>query len=475
MPAKQKEWFTVDREGLAKILRRKGMEFAVFELIQNAWDEAGVNSVCVTLEAANEKGYSKLLVEDDAPEGFKDLAHAYTLFAESEKKGNAEQRGRFNLGEKLVLALCKWATITSTKGMIVFDENGRHDNKTRREFGSAFEALIKMSAEERKHVEEQIHKLIPPDNIVTVFNNEPLSYPMPVAEFKVILPTELSDGDGNLHPTRRETSVTCYPLLNGEPAMIYEMGIPVVEHDCAFHVNVAQKVPLTIDRENVQPRYVRKLHTEVFNNTHQLLSPEETTNEWAQTAIESKDAQPAAVQDFMNKRFGEKRVSYDMSDPEANHKAVAEGYTLVRGGMLSGDAWKNVKEFGAIQAAGKMFPTHPEDFVPHEPAEETDGMKAVREYALKFARETLHIPITVEFGKQKSHELANYGGKRMQFNVANLGERWFDRSRNQLDIDDLITHELGHEIESNHLSKRYNDALTKIAALAMKAVREGRL
>jgi 3-(3-hydroxy-phenyl)propionate hydroxylase len=31
-----------------------------------------------------------------------DLTHAFTLFAESAKKGDAEKRGRFNLGEKLV-------------------------------------------------------------------------------------------------------------------------------------------------------------------------------------------------------------------------------------------------------------------------------------------------------------------------------------------------------------------------------------
>ena len=57
-----------------------------------------------------------LVVEDDAPEGFKDLSHAFTLFADSAKKINPEQRGRFNLGEKLVLAISDEVTIRTSKG-----------------------------------------------------------------------------------------------------------------------------------------------------------------------------------------------------------------------------------------------------------------------------------------------------------------------------------------------------------------------
>jgi hypothetical protein len=53
--------------------------------------------------------------EDEAPQGFRDLGHAFRFFAESAKKINPEQRGRFNLGEKLVLALCDEITIRKTR------------------------------------------------------------------------------------------------------------------------------------------------------------------------------------------------------------------------------------------------------------------------------------------------------------------------------------------------------------------------
>jgi hypothetical protein len=53
---------------------------------------------------------SKIEVDRRRPGRVRDLSHAFTLFAESVKKGDAEKRGRFNLGEKLVLALCDEAT-----------------------------------------------------------------------------------------------------------------------------------------------------------------------------------------------------------------------------------------------------------------------------------------------------------------------------------------------------------------------------
>jgi len=142
-----KNWFEVDKQGLAQILERKDKEFALFELVQNAWDEPGVTKVSVTLE---HQGWNKarLVVEDDAPEGFKDLSHAFTLFADSAKKANPEQRGRFNLGEKLVLAISDEVTICTTKGGIRFDAEGRHRLRSRQPVGSRIECRLRLAPDE---------------------------------------------------------------------------------------------------------------------------------------------------------------------------------------------------------------------------------------------------------------------------------------------------------------------------------------
>src|SRR5262252_2825025 len=120
-----KPWFDVDKKGLQKLLADRGIEFAIFELIQNAWDEAGVSRVDVTLKPDTDGMLcAELTVSDDAPNGFADLRHAYTLFAESAKKDNPKQRGRFNIGEKLVLSQCVSASIKTTKGTVYFGSDG---------------------------------------------------------------------------------------------------------------------------------------------------------------------------------------------------------------------------------------------------------------------------------------------------------------------------------------------------------------
>src|SRR6266436_1618484 len=164
-----KNWFEVDKQGLAKLLERKGKEFALFELIQNAWDEPGVSKVSISLEHQG-RNKARLVVEDDAPEGFKDLRHAFTLFADSAKKTNPEQRGRFNLGEKLVLAISDEVTISTTKGGIRFDAEGRHGLRSRQPVGSRIECLLRMTEDECNAVKSQVQKLISPEHIITVFN-----------------------------------------------------------------------------------------------------------------------------------------------------------------------------------------------------------------------------------------------------------------------------------------------------------------
>ena len=128
---KTADWFTVDRKGLAKLLERRGKEFVVYELLSNALDTEA-KEISIDLKARPGKRVADLIVVDDHPDGWRNLDHAYTLFAESEKKGDAEKRGRFNLGEKLVLALCEEAAISTTTGTVTFNGDGRRRDPTSR-------------------------------------------------------------------------------------------------------------------------------------------------------------------------------------------------------------------------------------------------------------------------------------------------------------------------------------------------------
>src|SRR5436190_10801200 len=102
-----KQWFEVDKAGLGKQAEQQCKGRLIGELVQNALDEAGVAKIAITLDLVPSRPLADLTVEDDSPEGFRDLSHAYTLFAYSYKRDNPEQRGQFNFGEKLVLAICE--------------------------------------------------------------------------------------------------------------------------------------------------------------------------------------------------------------------------------------------------------------------------------------------------------------------------------------------------------------------------------
>src|SRR6516165_2901572 len=136
-----KQWFDVDRDGLGKQAEEHGKGRLIGELVQNALDEAGVTQIAVTLAPVPGRPLADLTVEDDAPEGFRDFSHAWTLFADSYKRGNPELRGQFNLGEKMVLAVCESASISTTRGTVLFDQTEGRIEKPRqkRDRGSVFQ------------------------------------------------------------------------------------------------------------------------------------------------------------------------------------------------------------------------------------------------------------------------------------------------------------------------------------------------
>src|SRR5579871_2754230 len=169
------EWFSVDRAGLGKQAEEHGKGRLVGELVQNALDEAGVTQIAVSLALVPGRPLADLTVEDDAPEGFRDLTHAYTLFAESYKRGNPEQRGQYNFGEKLVLAVCESASISTTKGTVEFTEEGRIEHlRQKRERGSVFQGRIRMTREEYPAVCDYLRSLLLPDSVAVKFNGDRL-------------------------------------------------------------------------------------------------------------------------------------------------------------------------------------------------------------------------------------------------------------------------------------------------------------
>ncbi len=458
-------WFSVDRKGLSNLMKGREKSFILYELVQNAWDQ---RVTAVAVEITREGRKTTISVTDDDPEGFADLTHAYTLFAPSAKVANPEQRGRFNLGEKMVLSLASFAMIQTTKGTVVFDSAGRQQDRRKRDSGSMVLVEVQMTNREHEELLDAANRLIAP--VKTTINGHELPLRRPIASLTTTLPTVVADAEGVLKPTNRATVVQVYETQHGEDAWLYELGIPVVRTWDRFHVNVGQKVPLNMDRDNVTPSYLRVLRVAVLGVTADLLTPDDSTATWVKEACSDERVDPTAAKVIFENRFGAGAVAYDPSDPEANKLSTAAGRRVVHGGSLSAAEWANARRAGVLTPAGQVTPS-PKPFSPNgEPLTYVDrkdwttGMERVVQFAHDMAEEILGREITVLIANDSQWPFAaTYGPGTLHFNVGRLGWRWFERGVTESVID-LIIHEFGHEYESDHLSENYYNALTKIAA-----------
>jgi hypothetical protein len=472
-----KQWFNVDKAGLGRQAEEQGKGRLVGELVQNALDEAGVTQIAVSLAMVPGQELADLTVEDDSAAGFADLTHAYTLYAPSAKRANPTQRGQFNLGEKLVLAVCERASIVTTKGTVIFDPNkGRIEKPESRERGSVFKGRMQMTQEEYVHVCDYLRSLLLLDGIVVTFNGDRLMPRKPIHTFQASLETAISDSKGIMRPTTRKTEVSIYDPLPGETPALYEMGLPIVETNDKWHLSVGQKIPLNRDRNNVKPAYLRAVRTLVLNEMHNRLGQDDANTDWVRQAGSNPDCSEDAIKKVLDLRFGEKRAAFDPNDKEAGKNFVATGGTLVYGPMLSPQEWKNAKAAGAIEPAGKLCPS-PKPYgqgpdakdVNVIPSEKwTDGMRKIAEYSIFLGRQLMDVSVTVTFVNTTNNFAACYGkGGDLHFNLFRLGHKWFEGGISEA-ADRLLIHEFGHQFSGDHLSEEYHDALCLLGARMKK-------
>ena len=466
-------WFEVDRAGLAKVAGRRNKLFILRELVQNSWDEASTQIAVEVHGPVNGSALSTIIVTDDSPEGFADLSHAYTLFAPSRKVTNAEKRGRFNFGEKLVLALCSEARVETTKGTILFDKGEqRRRSPKKREAGSSFVGKIRLNAEEREALVASARAMLVPAGKRTLVNGLEIFPRKPVAEVAHVLTTEVATDTGALKSEYRGTTLRVYDVLPGEKAHLYEMGIPVVETGDRWHVDVGQKVPLNMERDNVSPSYLRDVRVAVANGTAHLLTVADANAPWARDALADYQCQPETTKTLVRLRFGDNVVVQDPNDPEANAKAAASGYTVVNGSQLSSDEWARVRDAKAMLPAGQVFPT-PRPFeeggrqlVMIERDLWTPAMARFEMLAKDIAAHLLGHGVEVAIACDPGwppEGCYSRSSKRVIVNAARHPDGWFDDLASESMLEFLI-HELAHAVESNHLSERYYDALTRFGA-----------
>lgn len=467
---KARQWFVLDTEGYSQVVARRGKPAILFELIANAFDAPGTSTVAVQLRRAKKsRTLAEVMVEDDSPDGFSDLEHAYVMYKPSERKGVAEQRGRWAAGEKSALSLMDRACVETTKGTIVFTSRGRTQKAAKRARGTLVWGQLPATDEELGEMQAAVRRVLVPEGIALTLNGDAIPYRAPLKVVTATLPTELADDSGRLRPTRRKTTVRIHRPLDGEEAALYELGIPVTPCGDTYTLDVQMKVPLGQDRDAVTAGYLSQLRAIVLEAMTEDLTSEAANSVWARDALERHgDKLPVAtVSRILDLRFGERRVAFDPTDRESNARAVAAGYTVVHGSQMSAAEWAAAKRAEAIKPAGQVTPSPRPDSeggAAREYLNESKWTPAIREVVALTRRVSAAI-IGAEIEVRVASDVtwpfaATYGARRFTYNVGRLGHRFFEGPIE--DILDLINHELGHEWASSHLSDDYYRALTKI-------------
>lgn len=478
------DWFLADKVGMRQIaerlVERRGFGIIAGELFQNAMDTDA--TIChMVIEKVQSSPSALLSVRDNSTTGFSDLRHAYTLFAPSGKKIDPSKAGRFNLGEKMVLSFCRKATIQSMTGTVQFDDDGRQEFPRRKiERGTIFDAVIDCTTDRMKQLLDYCDQLLVKPGLEFRINGRLIEPRQPIREFTTTLATEVAGDDGVLRKSSRQCMVQIFEPLPNEVAMLYELGIPVVETEDKWTYNVLQKVPLNVDRDNVTPAYLRDLRVAVLNEMHELIEETDTTSTWVEEATSSDDCDMAALETFRIKKYGEKSVALDPTNPEANAEATSHGFTVIPPRGLTPGQRENMYNSNLLKTSSQAFPLagkgaygggggEPVKVI--EESEWTDGMKEIHEYTVEVANRLLKKDVSVRFVSVKHFAfkrwVACYGRGHstgtFDYNIHTLGRKWFANGVTE-QIDSLILHELAHNYESNHLCEEYYEACTNLGA-----------
>jgi hypothetical protein len=467
----------VSLKGLRRQVEAWPRSFILRELWQNAIDTAA-KRVSITLKPVPGRRLAELTIEDDDPNGFKSLSHAWMMYAESEKVSDPEKAGRFNIGEKFVIALAHEAEISTTTGTVRFEGDARTEYPRRkREQGSRFWGLFPLTREQIGEIELAAQALIVPDHIEgATLNGVHIPRRRPLKTFQATLTTLVADSEGVLRARERETTVRVFPPIAGDDPLIYELGIPVCSMDCPWDIDVGQKCPLNQQRDNVPAKFLQTLRVLVFNAMHDYLDENRMAEKWVDKATDDARVSREALAEMVAMRHGENAVAFDPSDPEGVRISQAQGREVVHGGSYSAKQWEKLREYNLLPAAGKVTPS-PKPFgdgpaVQVVPVEEwTPGMKRLVAYVHTIAPELIGHDVSVtilhSFNASAAYDRL---GDLLYFNLKRLGRVWFDRPPSDPVVNRLLIHELAHSA-GGHMEEEFDDGLARIgAALTLLAL-----
>lgn len=241
-------WFELDDAGLVRRARSRPLGRLALEAVQNALD-AGASHVAVELDDG------RLVIDDDAGGGIGDGRLVYTVFA-SDKPQDPTRRGRLGRGLKELLAAGDRARVETVAATFEFDASGRRELPSERTLGTRIVVERAFDEPSRRDALELARSVIPPRGVSLRVQGRSIRRPRSVLGLPSVELESVVLEEGIERAVLRPTTLDVYTPRRGEPPSLFELGIPVMQWNVPWHVDVGQRIPLDESRSLAPERFV---------------------------------------------------------------------------------------------------------------------------------------------------------------------------------------------------------------------------
>ena len=446
--------FAVSESGMRELNIRRDPWDLVKELIQNAWDESPFATECrVTVEPQADGKTTRITVEDDGP-GFDNIDDAYTLMGPTSKRLSPTKRGRFNIGEKDVISVAIEAEVETVRHTVTFPRTGaREQIANSRTKGTVVRVLMPWNVQQSDELVLMLQRFRPPANCRLLVNGLEVPH-RPVMEMRTVgLQTVAQDALGKpMRVVQRRTEIHLAepPEANGK-GWLYEMGIPVLDIECPWDVDVMQKIPMGQQRDAVSKSYLNRIYAEALNATHGILNQDDFTSDWVKRALIHPQTSPEAVKSVAVGRYGPKAVFASLIDRGADQRAMEAGYRLIESRGLSKKEIEAFRTYAGVKYSDEEFSL---DKLPPggEPPKPGSDQARFAEWVIELAG-YCGLKATVLYLNDPANTAradcdVSTETPIIRFNEGRLGKSFFQPPYESTDHYDLVIHELGHALSN---------------------------
>lgn len=462
-------WFEIDNLGWKRMNVGRPPEELVKELIQNILDE--------TFEVANINYYYKndkffIEVEDDIKSGIKDSSLITTVFMTG-KEDSYLKRGRKGRGLKEFLSVCESAIVETVGNTVEFCVDGtRKEYKNNRDCGTKISCVIKEDGWTIKAVNKItnfIKKIIINKGTIYINGKKLQQKNILYNITKCYLETQIIV-DGKQIESDRYTDINIY-AINGKKGWLYEMGIPVVETDIPYDIDIQQRIPLNDNRNEVGVKYINNLKLRLVQGLLPYLSKNDLIG-WATEAIncsyeftyeQEKSIIKKVIGDFEN--FEKIAIK---SNRKTDDSAKQRGYTIIdTDSMHVGLRHMALDVFKSSDSLIQEIESKCEPIIVEPNENENDFIKKHKNLVEKAIGLKIEINIVEKpedlISNKKTLAFYNKGDPSvLSYNRLAISKAIFSNPYGIKALE-ILFHELGHEISHYH-EFDFIDAVTNYAA-----------